>query len=154
MGHVVSSSVVALETIKMNVVKEWPLPTIVKQLRASLDLLRYHTIFIKGYASIASLLTYILQKDKCKWTPWSISTLNRLEEALFSALMLVPPDFSLPFIVYTNTSRSGVNVVFCNIITSFLISVRNCTAFTEGLDLCVYIICFSKSNKKVETISP
>ena len=47
---------------KVSIVRDWPTPTTVTQLRAFLGLTDYYRRFIKSYASILGPLTELLKK--------------------------------------------------------------------------------------------
>ena len=69
LGHVVSGNRIATDPEKVRLVKEWPVPTNLKQLRGYLGLTGYYRRFVKGYAHIAAPLTNLLKKtQRYIWT--------------------------------------------------------------------------------------
>nr|KYP49955.1 hypothetical protein KK1_028266 [Cajanus cajan] len=64
LGHTISGSRIAKEDSKVQAILAWPLPTSLKQLRGFLGLTSYYRRFIKGYATLAGLLTKLLKKKK------------------------------------------------------------------------------------------
>ena len=60
LGHIVSSVGVHADPKKIEVMVQWPVPKIVKQLRGFLGLTSYYHRFIAGYATIATQLTDLL----------------------------------------------------------------------------------------------
>ena len=55
LDHTLLGKGVAMEISKLEAVKNWPRPTIVKQLKGFLGLIGYYRRFVKGYAEIATL---------------------------------------------------------------------------------------------------
>ncbi|GKA01484.1 putative mitochondrial protein [Tanacetum coccineum] len=52
LGHVMSGMGVSIDPSKIQAMKDWPVPTNIKQLRGFLGLTMYYRRFIKGYAII------------------------------------------------------------------------------------------------------
>ena len=111
MGHTITSRGVTMDKDKVNAVIEWPRPSIVKQLRGFLGLTGYYRRFIKGYASIASLLTDLLTKEGFSWNPQAEQAFSTLKVAITAAPILVLPDFSKIFTLETDASGSSIGAV-------------------------------------------
>ena len=62
LGHVVSREGVKVDDSKITAIKQWPIPSSVKQLRAFLGLASYYKKFIKDFALIAAPLTDLLKR--------------------------------------------------------------------------------------------
>lgn len=63
LGHIISAKGVAPNLANIKEMVEWPVPTTTNSLGGFLGLTRFYQKFIKGYASIATPLTNLLQKD-------------------------------------------------------------------------------------------
>ncbi|KAK3508339.1 hypothetical protein QTP70_022084 [Hemibagrus guttatus] len=86
---------------KVTAVKDWPIPTLVKELQRFLGFANFYRHFIQGYSSITSPLTSLL-KNKPKslsWTPAATQALETLKTAFTTAPLLTHHDPDLPFVV-------------------------------------------------------
>jgi hypothetical protein len=87
-------------------------PTNVRALRGFLGLAGYYCKFIKHFGIIAKSLNDLLCKDSLFiWTSIHDNAFSALKAALGSAPVLGIPDFSIPFHLETNASRSGVGAI-------------------------------------------
>ena len=69
LGHVVSKVGIQVDPKKIEVITEWPRPTIVTEVRSFLDLAGYYRRFVKDFSKIAAPLTRLTQKNvKFVWT--------------------------------------------------------------------------------------
>lgn len=68
LGHFISAEGVSTDPRKITAVKEWPIPTNIKQLRFFLGLAGYHRRFIQGFGSICKPLHELLKKYGFLWT--------------------------------------------------------------------------------------
>ena len=69
LGHVITPEGLQSDPAKVKVVQEYPVPKIVKDVRAFMGLTNYYRKFIKGYARIASPLHELTKKGtKFVWT--------------------------------------------------------------------------------------
>ena len=108
LGHLVGTDGVRPDPKKISVVKEWPTPKTVTDLRAFLGLANYFRKFINKFSAIAAPLTNQLggnlssRKAKntyLKWDEKCQDAFEALKEALTSAPALKLPDFTKPFTV-------------------------------------------------------
>jgi len=70
LGHVVSEEGVATDPTKIEVVKDWPTPNEVRDVRSFLGLASYYRRFVPTFAEIAAPLHLLTMKNKkFYWTP-------------------------------------------------------------------------------------
>uniref|UniRef100_A0A9J7ZJ87 Gypsy retrotransposon integrase-like protein 1 n=1 Tax=Cyprinus carpio carpio TaxID=630221 RepID=A0A9J7ZJ87_CYPCA len=119
LGHVISNQGVATDPQKTAVVREWPIPQTIKQVRSFLGFAGYYRRFIHGFSQLAAPLHALLKgtatvhqgKTKVNWTVTCQDSFDRLKKSLVCAPVLAYADFSLPFRLFTDASLEGLGAV-------------------------------------------
>ena len=129
LGHTISAEGIGTDPEKTSVVKEWPVPTTVRELRSFLGLASYYRRFVKGFASIAAPLHKVVgqcsDSSKCKkggrrsrstsitavWSPECDEAFRNLKESLCTAPILGLANYALPFILEVDASNQGLGAV-------------------------------------------
>ena len=112
LSHVVGRDGIRPDPEKIEKVKNYPVPTNLTQLRATLGLFSYYRKFIKDFSRIARPMNNLLKKDiPFIWTQKQQTAFERLKEMLIKSPVLVYSDFEQPFILYTDTSGTGLGAV-------------------------------------------
>ena len=112
LGHVVSSEGVAVDPSKVEAVLQWESPKSVTEVRSFVGLAGYYRRFISGFSQIARPLTNLTKKDRpFVWTEQCEAAFQELKTLLTTAPVLVLPDSSQPFEVYTDASLMGLGCV-------------------------------------------
>ena len=112
LGHVVSAKGVETDPKKVSCVREWPIPTDVKELQQFLGLASYYKRFVKNFAHKARPLYRLTDKGRrWNWTHECGEAFVTLKHALISAPILTFPDFNHDFILDTDASTDGLGAV-------------------------------------------
>lgn len=122
LGHQVSAEGVGTDPSKVSAVKNWKVPTTVKELQSFLGFCGYYRRLIRGFSQIAGPLHDLV--NKCSgvkkshqfcglWTPGCDSSFEQLKEKLTTAPILGFADFTQPFVVETDASQHGLGAVLC-----------------------------------------
>ncbi|WOG86400.1 hypothetical protein DCAR_0205603 [Daucus carota subsp. sativus] len=91
--------------------KEWLIPSNIKQLRGFLGITGYYRRFIRNYGVISKPLTELLKKGAFSWNTAAATTFQDLKDAMVTAPILSLPGYAVPFIVETDACGSGVGAV-------------------------------------------
>ncbi|KAK3549488.1 hypothetical protein QTP86_002328 [Hemibagrus guttatus] len=113
LGYVIDSSGVRMDEGKVAAIRDWPVPTTIKELQRFLGFANFYRRFIRGYSSLTSPLTNLLQNKPMSltWNPAAMQAFDTLKTAFTTAPLLAHPDPKLPFIVEVDASTTGVGAV-------------------------------------------
>jgi hypothetical protein len=117
LGHIVGRLGIAVDPAKVAVVKDWPVPKNVSELRAFLGLCNFFRRFVLGFSKLAGPLTALTggtAGDDYPWSAWrerELKAFEQLKHALTSAPVLVLPDPNKPYEVWTDASLEGTGGV-------------------------------------------
>lgn len=115
LGYLVDSQGLRTDPIKIESIKNFPVPKNAKQIRAFIGLCGYFRRFIKGFSSIAAPLTKLTGSkngiSKFNWSQEAESAFKELKRALTTAPVLCCPDFSKPFSLHCDASSIGIGGV-------------------------------------------
>ena len=102
-GHILGGRKIKMDRGKIQVIVDWEPSTKVTKLRSFIGLVNYYKSFIKGYSTITSPLTNMLNKRKVwEWSLVCQEAFDRLKRAITDKLVLALPDHTKPYEVHTN----------------------------------------------------
>ena len=105
LGHIISGDGIRPDPVKLAGIKDWPIPTNLKELRAYLGIMSYYRRYIKDFSNVARPLNDLLKKDApWQWQPSQQDSYQRLKEILLSDVFLLHPTHEKPFILETDAS--------------------------------------------------
>nr|GEZ42643.1 reverse transcriptase domain-containing protein [Tanacetum cinerariifolium] len=110
LGHKISKNGLEVDRSKVDVIAKLPYPKTVKGVRSFLAHAGFHRRFIQDFSKIARPMTYLLEKD----TPFvfskdCIDAFETLKKKLIEALILVVPDWNLPFELMCDASDFAID---------------------------------------------
>jgi RNase H-like domain found in reverse transcriptase/Reverse transcriptase (RNA-dependent DNA polymerase)/Integrase zinc binding domain/Chromo (CHRromatin Organisation MOdifier) domain/Integrase core domain/Aspartyl protease/Eukaryotic translation initiation factor 3 subunit G len=112
LGHIISKDGIRVDPGKTAKLRDWPVPTSVKELQAFLGLCNYFRRFIQSYSEVARPLTALTSKNA--WHPLTdveLTAFLKLKDTLVSPPVLAIPQFDKPFDVYTDASDNACGAV-------------------------------------------
>ena len=103
---------------KVKAITEFPTPNDISAVKRFLGMLNFYRKHIKDFASMAMPLTALTRKDKTtgktvkfQWSEDCEKVFCTLKQKLSTAPLLMPPDISKPFYVWSDTSIVGFGAV-------------------------------------------
>ena len=112
LGHLVSAAGVATCEDKVRAVKEWPVPTCVKELKSFLGLASYYRRFIQSFSSISAPLNKLTQKHQTFiWNSDCQKAFDRLKESLIQAPILGFPNIQDQYFLDCDASSAAIGAV-------------------------------------------
>ncbi|MCO5602994.1 hypothetical protein L7F22_057136 [Adiantum nelumboides] len=98
LGHIISKSGIRMDPSKLEVIKEWPNPRNLHELRSFIGMCAYYRCFIENFSLIVGPLHDLTKKNvKYVWTERKQEAFDKLKQNLTSRPVLVLPDLSKPF---------------------------------------------------------
>ena len=89
LGHIVSADGIKVDPRKTQVVKEWPQPRNVKEVRSFLGLANYFRRFVQGYGKMVLPLNQLTRSNtQFDWTPECQRAFEQVKHALTHAPVL------------------------------------------------------------------
>ena len=112
LGHVVSRTGIHTDPEKLKVIKEFPVPKDLTQLRGFIALASYYRKFVKNFSSIVEPLNRLLKKNvHYVWGDDQHDAFERLKMCLMTPPILTYPNFERPFILYTDASTFALGAI-------------------------------------------
>jgi hypothetical protein len=112
LGHLISERGIEVDRAKIEVIEQLPPPVNIKGIRSFLGHAGFYRRFIKDFSHIARLLTNMLAKDvPFEFDDACLKAFETLKKSLTSALIIQPPDWSLPFEIMCDASDYAVGDV-------------------------------------------
>lgn len=109
LGHVIAENGIKTDPDKIDKVKNWPIPTTIKEAQMFLGLTSYYRRFIKNHSKIAIPIYKFITKDS-KWTEDQTKAFNQLKSSLINSPILVHPKWNndCTFVVHTDACGSAL----------------------------------------------
>ncbi|GJS12947.1 reverse transcriptase domain-containing protein [Tanacetum coccineum] len=112
LGHKISKKRIEVDKAKIDVIAKLPHPTTVKGVRSFLGHAGFYRRFIKDFSKISRPMTHLLEKN----TPFifsddCIQAFQTLKKKLTEALILIAPDWDLPFELMCDASDFAIGAV-------------------------------------------
>jgi hypothetical protein len=111
LGHIISSSGVSTDPMKIQAMCNWPEPTGVTQLRGFLGLTGYYRRFIQGYGIICKPLFEALKKNGFVWGDRQKEAFESLKLIMTKAPVLALPNYKNPFVLEADACGYGIGAV-------------------------------------------
>jgi hypothetical protein len=111
LGYVVSKDGLAVDESKVVVVRDWPIPTTVHEVRSFHGLVSFYQRFIKKFSTILALIMKCMKARKLSWSEATTTAFKLIKVKLTTSPLLVLPDFDVPFELRCDASKIGIGVV-------------------------------------------
>ena len=112
LGMIIDKGKISMDTGKLKGIKEWPIPTTIKQVRGFLGFGNFYWQFIKHFSEIARPLNDLLKKDKkFKWTNECQNSFKELKKWFTEEPVLQMPDQNKPFQIECDASQYALGAV-------------------------------------------
>jgi len=114
LGHHVGRDGLRVMEDKIEAVRDWPVPTTMRELRAFLGLAGYYRRFVRGFSEIALPLTELTRNathQRLQWGARQQLAFIQLKRALQTTPVLALPEPTLPYVINCDASGYAVGAV-------------------------------------------
>jgi hypothetical protein len=112
LGHIVSTEGVRIDPSRVEAIQTLSLPQSRKEVQAFLGKINFLRRFISNFAELVKHITTMLKKgNEVKWTAKPRESFIQIKRALTEAPVLISPDYSKDFLVFSFTSFDTVETV-------------------------------------------
>ena len=110
LGLIVGCNGIRVNPEKVAVLRDWPKPKSLTEVRSFIGLLQFFRRFIKGFSEVAAPLTGLTRKGKgiAAWDSTCDDSFNTLKQAITTSPILTSPNWSRPFRCHVDASQKAV----------------------------------------------
>ena len=114
---------------KIDLIKNWPVPKTVEELKSFLGLVGFYQRFIPRYSSTIACLTQLYRKDvQFLWTDECQQAFGKIKDELANAVELAFPDVDKQFIVHLDASNLALGATLRQEASDGTLRLVNCTS--------------------------
>lgn len=114
LGFIIDRHGIRPDEGKVKIIKEFPAPRSVTEVKSFLGLANYYRRFVKGMAEIAAPLNRLTKKGvDFVWSDECQASFNAIKERLISEPILAYPRFDKPFIIQCDASAWACGAILC-----------------------------------------
>jgi hypothetical protein len=112
LGHIVSAKGVRVDPSRVKAIQTLSLPRSKKEVQAFLGKINFLRRFVSNFAELVKHITTMLKKgNEVKWTAEPRESFNQIKKALTEAPVLISPDYSKDFLIFSFASFDTVAAV-------------------------------------------
>lgn len=112
LGAIINRYGIKMDPTKTAAIRNWPVPTTLKELQEFLGLTNYYRRFVKAYADKSLPLSALLRKNqKFKWESEQQKAFETLKAEYTDDKILAAPDHEKPFRMETDASKRALSAV-------------------------------------------
>ena len=111
LGYTVSRDILAPQSDKVEAVREFPTPVVLKSLRSFLRLASYYRRFIPQFSTVVSPLHVFTRRRHAIYLEFSLPRSLCVIEGETEVLLLAFPDIAKEFLLETDASGLGLGAV-------------------------------------------
>lgn len=112
LGHIEAPEGVKIDPKHVKAISHISIPRNKKEVQVFLGRINFLRRFISNYAEIVKGITEMLKKEnEVKWSPNCQESFSRINIAFTEALVLVSPDYSIPFYIFSFASPHTIAAV-------------------------------------------
>jgi RNase H-like domain found in reverse transcriptase/Reverse transcriptase (RNA-dependent DNA polymerase) len=112
LGLIIQEGKLSMDPVKLSRIRDWPTPTLVKQVQGFIGFANFYRQFIKKFSKLVLPLNNLLQKDtKFDWNDQCQEAFKTLKGWFLQEPVLMMPDHSKPFQIKSDASKYASGVV-------------------------------------------
>jgi hypothetical protein len=112
LGMIIKKGKISIDAVKLGGIRDWPVPTTLKQTRSFLGFGNFYQKFIFHYSELARPLNNLTKRDKkFEWTTECQEAFDTMKKQFTEELVLLMPNQSKPFQIESDASKVATGVV-------------------------------------------
>jgi RNase H-like domain found in reverse transcriptase/Reverse transcriptase (RNA-dependent DNA polymerase) len=112
LGMIIEEGKISMDAVKLGGIRDWPVPTTLKQTRSFLGFGNFYWKFISHYSELAQPLNNLTKKDKkFEWTADCQKGFDTMKKWFTEEPVLLMPDQSKPFQIESDASKVATGTV-------------------------------------------
>jgi RNase H-like domain found in reverse transcriptase len=109
---IIEGEKILIDTVKLGGIRDWPVPTTLKQTQSFLGFGNFYRKFILHYSKLAQPLNDLMEKDKkFEWTTDCQKAFDTMKKQFMEEPVLLMLNQSKPFQIESDASKVATGVV-------------------------------------------